>query len=110
MNEQTEGSTPEQLLKKPEKPEGMSQEEWERMSILWGAIKGLTSPPSEVAQQAAGGDKGMEAIFQMTEGILKAGEELGMPAAKIQLTIEKTFEPKEKTSPPQSTIPTSSGK
>lgn len=46
--------------KTPEKPAGMSEEAWERMNLVWGAIKGLLTPPSENAKQATAGDKSMD--------------------------------------------------
>lgn len=87
-------------------PTGMSKEAWEKMNLTWGIIEALNSPPSEKAQHVAGGDKFMESIFQMTEGILKAGERMGMHADDIQSTVQSVFKPDTSETEQQTPTPT----
>lgn len=78
---------------KPVKPEGMTDEAWEKMNLVWGMIQKLEAPPSPKVQEAAPGDKSMQAILSMTEGLMETGEKLGMPADKVSSALQTMLTP-----------------
>ncbi len=77
----------------PKKPEGMTDEAWNKMNLMWGMIQGLDNPPSTRVQEAAPGDSKMQAILSMTEGVIQAGEKLGLPSDKTSSTLQTILTP-----------------
>jgi hypothetical protein len=76
------------------RPEGMTEEAWQKMNLLWGMVQSLDNPPSAKVKEAAPGDNGMQAILSMTEGLIEAGEKLGMPSDKITSALQTILKPK----------------
>jgi hypothetical protein len=117
MNMDEAGETPiPPQLKEPEipnnqevPPAGMTKEAWEKMNLTWGMLESLLEPPSGRVKEAAAGDKGMEKILSMTEGLLKAGEKMGMQSDKVLSSMQEInadIKLKGPSVPSQSTPPT----
>lgn len=68
-------------------PAGMTKEAWEKMNLTWGLLEGLIEPPSARVIEAAAGDQSMAGILSMADGLLKAGERMGMSSDRVLSTL-----------------------